>query len=148
MNKSEIYVEITNEQQRLRAIEILDKAGESVLFSSIIFYENSTGKLSFSEQWSLTSLNFRLPRKTHQITLEQLEEMLMLKNQMKQTAVDWLVSNIDWQLLKNTSLHYEMIVKKAKEMERERIIDFAEEFSMQHTYKGTVQDYYNETFNQ
>jgi hypothetical protein len=38
----------------------------------------------------------------------------------KQTAVEWLVANIDWQLLKNTSLHYEMIVNKAKEMEREQ----------------------------
>jgi hypothetical protein len=39
----------------------------------------------------------------------------------KQTAVEWLVANIDWQLIKNTSLNYEMIVNKAKEMEREQI---------------------------
>jgi hypothetical protein len=39
----------------------------------------------------------------------------------KKTAIEWLVANIDWQLIKNTSLHYEMIVKKAKEMEREQI---------------------------
>jgi hypothetical protein len=40
----------------------------------------------------------------------------------RQTAVEWLVANIDWQLLKNTSLHYEMIVNKAKEMERKEKI--------------------------
>ena len=59
----------------------------------------------------------------------------------KQTAVEWLVANIDWQLLKNTSLHYEMIVNKAKEMERERI-----EEAYQMWREGLTITEFNETF--
>ena len=81
MKKHEIYVEITNEDERLRAIEILEKAGERVYCESRLFYKYSIGNLSFSEQWSLPSLNFRLPRRVYQITLEQLEEMLMPKSE-------------------------------------------------------------------
>jgi hypothetical protein len=39
---------------------------------------------------------------------------------MKQTAVEWLIANIDWQLLKNTTTHYDMIVEQAKEMEKQQ----------------------------
>jgi hypothetical protein len=80
MNKSEIYVEITNEQERLRAIEILEKSGESIYCESRLFDKYSIGNLSFSEQWSLPSFMFLLPKDMHQITLEQLEEMLMPKS--------------------------------------------------------------------
>jgi uncharacterized cupredoxin-like copper-binding protein len=73
----------------------------------------------------------------------------------KQTAIEWLVANIDWQLLKNTSLNYEMIVKKAKEMEREQIIDTyvqgcekGEMFNNENRVFSTdAEQYYNETFN-
>ena len=44
---------------------------------------------------------------------------------MKQTAVEWLVANIDWQLLKNTTTHYNMIVEQAKEMEKQQQDEFA-----------------------
>jgi hypothetical protein len=43
---------------------------------------------------------------------------------MEQTAVEWLVSNIDWMLVRNSKHHYKMIIEKAKEMEKEQIIDF------------------------
>jgi hypothetical protein len=39
---------------------------------------------------------------------------------MEQTAVEWLVSNIDWMLVKNCNYQYKMIIKKAIEIERER----------------------------
>jgi hypothetical protein len=77
MRKQEIYVEITTEKERLRAIEILEKAGESVLNCSRLYKKDKTGNLSFSEQWSLPSFMFQLPRNMHQITLSQLEEMLI-----------------------------------------------------------------------
>jgi hypothetical protein len=68
----------------------------------------------------------------------------------KQTAVEWLVANIDWQLLKNTSLHYEMIVNKAKEMEREQIIDAAQwmpkPFNDMEFIPELAEQYYTETF--
>jgi hypothetical protein len=40
---------------------------------------------------------------------------------MKATAVEWLISNIDWMLVKNCNLQYKMIIKKAKEIEEERV---------------------------
>jgi len=39
---------------------------------------------------------------------------------MKQTAVEWLVSNIDWMLLRNSKHHYKMIIEKAKELEKQQ----------------------------
>jgi hypothetical protein len=75
---------------------------------------------------------------------------------MKQSAVEWLVANIDWQLLKNTSLHYEMVVEKAKEMERQQIIDayVVDNGDYPHCYNGDLiehskpmaEQYYNKTF--
>jgi hypothetical protein len=77
----------------------------------------------------------------------------------KQTAVEWLVANIDWQLIKNTSLHYEMIVNKAKEIEREQIIDAfynarknksdCQIWNCEGSQKAyeSFDQYYNETFN-
>jgi hypothetical protein len=68
----------------------------------------------------------------------------------KQTAVEWLVANIDWQLLKNTSTHYEMIVNKAKEMEREQIIKAYETAMETDIYNEPLKignQYYTETFN-
>jgi hypothetical protein len=80
MNKSEIYVEITNEKERLRAIEILEKSGESVSPNQIamIFY-GSNKNIIFDEVESLWYISTR--KRPHQITLEQLEEMLMPKNE-------------------------------------------------------------------
>jgi hypothetical protein len=78
MNKSEIYVEITNEQERLRAIEILEKAGERVwdyLRAMEINIDCSYLFCCKDGDWLIS------PRKrTRQITLDQLEEMLMPKS--------------------------------------------------------------------
>jgi hypothetical protein len=151
MNKQEIYVEITNEKERLRAIEILKKSGEKrgELILSVdfqILYFNS-----LAEQWIIGSYRNNKTK----ITLDQLEEMLIPKSEMKkQTAVEWLVANIDWQLIKNTSLNYEMIVNKAKEMEREQIIDAylqgcekGEMFNNENrAFTTDAEQYYNETF--
>ncbi len=72
---------------------------------------------------------------------------------MKQTAVEWLVANIDWQLLRNTKTHYNMIVEKAKEMEKEQIIDAHIEGQRvfdKHPHTQWTNDqaelYYNETY--
>jgi hypothetical protein len=75
---------------------------------------------------------------------------------MKHTAVEWLVANIDWQLVKNTSLHYKMIVNKAKEMEKEQIIKHSLELAkilISNPYETSgkmptelIDSYINETF--
>ncbi len=46
---------------------------------------------------------------------------------MAQTAVEWLVANIDWLVLKNCPWQYEMLIKKAKEMEKEQIMEAYEQ---------------------
>jgi hypothetical protein len=76
MNKSEIYVEIKTEEERLRAIEILKKSGESVSPNQIamIFYENNKN-IIFDEVESLWYISTR--KRPHKITLSQLEEMLI-----------------------------------------------------------------------
>ena len=69
---------------------------------------------------------------------------------MKQTAVEWLVANIDWQLLRNTKTHYNMIVEKAIKMEKEQIINAytADCDTLGHTnsFNVAAEQYYNETF--
>jgi predicted GNAT family acetyltransferase len=46
MNKSEIYMEIKTEEEKLRAIEILEKAGESVFPRCSLKEKNNFGKLT------------------------------------------------------------------------------------------------------
>ena len=60
---------------------------------------------------------------------------------MKQTAVEFLENQYNSNG-KLTPVDF----YQAKEMEKQQIINFAEEFSMQHTYKGTVEQFYNESF--
>ena len=73
---------------------------------------------------------------------------------MKQTAVDWLQ-----QALEDTILTHEQIMQtvglfeQAKEMEKEQMIDFAQEvfrnrYNQIHQSLGSIaDDIYNETFN-
>lgn len=73
---------------------------------------------------------------------------------MKQTAVDWLVSElptIDW-----TDPFYLAKLREAKEMEKEQICGFALDFIEDRCYasfdgcvqcSGSVEDYYDQTFN-
>ena len=75
MKKHEIYVEITNEQERLKAIEILEKAGERIWNGSKLYSKGVKGLMSFNYKcWGIFNLDFSQRTK---ITLEQLEEMLM-----------------------------------------------------------------------
>lgn len=65
---------------------------------------------------------------------------------MKQTAVEWLED----QYIKENTFLYADDFKKAKEMEKQQIIDFAVWFNNRdNTYKSytqIVEQYYNETF--
>jgi hypothetical protein len=78
MNKSEIYVEITNEQERLKAIEILEKSGERIWnYQNAMEINIDCRYLVYCEDgdW-LISPRFRETK----ITLSQLEEILMPKS--------------------------------------------------------------------
>ena len=60
---------------------------------------------------------------------------------MKQTAVEWLVEYLN---LDETSLNYNrLIINKAKEMEKEQIIDA---FNSYPIIVMDAEQYYNETF--
>jgi len=65
---------------------------------------------------------------------------------MKQTAVEWLVENLDIDLVDN---HW--TITKAKEMEKQQIEDAFKESRLTHPMIGfkheSFEQYYKETFN-
>jgi hypothetical protein len=79
MKKHEIYVEITTEKERLRAIEILEKAGERIFPRCPLKEKNNFGKLTMYHdgEWICSC---DLSAKKTKITLEQLEEILIPKS--------------------------------------------------------------------
>jgi shikimate kinase len=64
---------------------------------------------------------------------------------MKQLAVEWLVANLDIDLVDS-----DWCIQQAKEMEKQQIIDFAIWFNYTNTeylsYEQIIEQYYNETF--
>jgi hypothetical protein len=84
MKKEQIYVTIDSEEKRLRAIEILDKAGEEILHESTIFIKTDSAfkQLLYSidiNGWLLSMFN----DKKQEITLDQLESLLIPNYQVK-----------------------------------------------------------------
>ena len=63
---------------------------------------------------------------------------------MKQTAVEWAINEIqsNWYDYEYGDLHIRDVIKQAKEMEKEQIIEAYE--SLEHRHG---ENYYNETFN-
>jgi hypothetical protein len=66
---------------------------------------------------------------------------------MKQTAVEWLLEQ--WPILEAQLPSW--LIEQAKEMEKEQMIDFADNYELEciHPYKGRLKNpeqYYNETF--
>jgi hypothetical protein len=82
MKKEQIYVTIDNEEKRLRAIEILEKAGEEIRDESMLYrgVDNHYKHLCINDKgvWTLFCA-------THdtEITLDQLEALLMPNYQVK-----------------------------------------------------------------
>lgn len=75
---------------------------------------------------------------------------------MKQTAVEWMVEKLFKPMDNPPIENVSDIIKQAKELEKQQIIDFTNDFIDKHTfgdYDGIVQKnksvegYYNETFN-
>ena len=84
MKKEQIYVTIDSEEKRLRAIEILEKAGEEILHESTMFIKTDSAfkQLLYSidiNGWLLSMFN---DKKT-EITLDQLEALLIPNYQVK-----------------------------------------------------------------
>jgi hypothetical protein len=74
-------------------------------------------------------------------------------NNMKQTAVEWLIRVLELESFENINLYSMKAIEQAKEMEKEQIIDA---FNQGNIYEGnffdrvniTAENYYNETFKQ
>lgn len=68
----------------------------------------------------------------------------------KQTAVEWLVANIDWLFeIKNPPWQYKMLLEKAKEIEKQQIINAVYD-SMGTNFDpnmGRAELYYKEKYN-
>jgi hypothetical protein len=70
---------------------------------------------------------------------------------MKQTAVEWLVNELerdDSKIARVIGLKkYNFIIRLAKEMEKQQIIDAWNDGNNQYSGIGDSETYYNETFN-
>ena len=72
----------------------------------------------------------------------------------QQTAVDWLIEQLqktrDWQRVINeaneSSSSVKDVIKEAKEMEKDQMIDFAYDFSDELIRRGDLINAYNETY--
>jgi hypothetical protein len=62
---------------------------------------------------------------------------------MKKTAVEWLVEMLELESFANISTYSIACIEKAKEMERNQIIDA---YQTSHISMMTAEQYYNETF--
>ena len=92
MNKEQIYVEITNEQEQLRAIEILQNAGEK------IWDQSSAMKLLFGYKYLVLANNgwfiSGCIQEQSKITLDELEALLKPKKSNVFTEVqEWVRDN-------------------------------------------------------
>jgi hypothetical protein len=92
MKKEEIYVEITNEQERLRAIEILQNAGEDTWGETCAMklLANYQYLILASNGWYISNNIFGKTK----ITLNELESLLNLKKSNVFTEVqEWIREN-------------------------------------------------------
>jgi hypothetical protein len=82
MKKEQIYVTIDTEEKRLRAIEILEKAGERIYNYSEIYIANHYHKYLelYDGHWLLSRDAFTTKQ---EITLDQLESLLLPNYQVK-----------------------------------------------------------------
>ena len=94
MRKEEIYVEITNEQERLRAIEILQNAGEYVWEYSLLNYLfKHPFNVCFKESDNEWLILRRIDDET-KITLDELETLLTPNKSNVFTDVqEWIREN-------------------------------------------------------
>lgn len=77
MKKSEIYVPITSEKERLEVVEILQNAEQEISTHSNLLKKNHKGKLVFDDHWNMPSINYKINRT--KITIPQLKELLQPK---------------------------------------------------------------------
>ena len=76
--------------------------------------------------------------------------MALKRNNMKQTAVEWLIQNIvEDQTIKAKSMSdWIKIFKQSKEMEKQQIVDAYDKGEFNQGCNGDAEQYYKETFKQ
>ena len=62
----------------------------------------------------------------------------------KQTAVEWLVANLHYLIVQHKGMQFEMMVEKAKAMEKEQIMKAYTSGSPE--FFDMAEEYYNETY--
>jgi hypothetical protein len=94
MKKENIYVEITNEQERLRAIEILQNAGEEICKDSNLFNKGFRGVIYYNNTEMSFSVLYPYVEEKPLITLDELETLLNPKKSNVFTEVqEWVRDN-------------------------------------------------------
>ena len=108
MKKEEIYVTIDSEEKRLRAIEILEKAGEIIIRISFLYLHvhEHYKRLCVDKNgvWTLLCITHKT-----EITLDELEELLMPNYQVKD-----VVLSIDELKAQAEKLGYQLVEKTYK----------------------------------
>ena len=93
MNKENIYVVIDSESKRVRAIQILNDAGENI--DSELYYGNYLQSIRFYDnQWIWTSIN-----NLTEITLDKLEEILVPKQEIKLDELKLIAESYGFELV-------------------------------------------------
>ena len=95
MKKEEIYVVIDDEQKKLRALNILNDAGENIDYSNFELSEILRFD-SVDKDWFLTEMYFK--ESLQEITLDQLEELLKPK-EIKLDALKLIAESYGFELV-------------------------------------------------
>jgi hypothetical protein len=112
MEKENIYVTIDSEEKRLRAIEILEKAGEEILYGSAIFIKTDSvfKHLLYdikSNRWLMSMFN----DKKQEIILDELELLLGTSVDHTSYVVKDVVLSIDELKAQAVALGYDLVEK-------------------------------------
>ena len=69
---------------------------------------------------------------------------------MEKTAIEWLVANLHFLIVQHKGMQFEMMVEKAKAMEKEQIIESHEQayikMNMSFSAADRAEEYYEQTY--
>ena len=101
MKKEEIYVVIDSEEKRLRAIQILTDAGETIFWQSYLLTENPLNKnLEINNgEWLLSRDEDEDILSKKEITLDQLEQLINPKQEIKLDALKLIAESYGFELV-------------------------------------------------
>ena len=128
MKKEQIYVKIDSEEKRLRAIEILEKAGEDIFFTLREEYDNKMFLLFDTIIISWVCIYSVL--NMEEITLDQLEELLLPNYQVKD-----VILSLDELKAQAEKLGFDLVEKPCEPYEP-KVGDFGYFWDFDKSYKN------------